>query len=166
MLKLLTKTTIAMMLTGHIALSYAGDLSVSRSIVVNASPETTWKMIGDFNHLDVWHPVVVASDLTQGSQNQIGAIRLLTLADKSTITEKLVNYDTSDKTYSYRITQSQLPVQDYVGTITVSAANEGKAKITWSSTFDAKPGVADSDAVNGTAGIYEAGLTNINNHFK
>ena len=59
---LLTKTkllTSVLLLTASMA-SVAGSLEVNKEITINASPATTWKMIGGFNHLDVWHPVVVA----------------------------------------------------------------------------------------------------------
>lgn len=153
------------LVTASIA-SFAADLGVKREITVNASPATTWKMIGDFNHLDVWHPVVVASELTQGNSQATGAIRVLTLGNGDTITEKLVALNNEDKTYSYAITASKLPVANYVGTITVKPAENGQSVITWSSTFDAATDVSDRDAIDGTAGIYVAGLTSIQKHFQ
>ena len=161
-----TKVLVTTLLLATSMTSFAGDLEVKREITVNASPETTWKMIGDFNHLDVWHPVVVASKLTQGNSQATGAIRVLTLGNGDTITEKLVELNNGDKTYSYAITASKLPVANYVGTITVKPAENGQAMVTWSSTFDAATDVSDSDAIDGTAGIYVAGLTSLQQHFQ
>lgn len=146
--------------------SFATDLGVEREITVNASPATTWKMIGNFNHLDVWHPVVVASELTQGNSQKMGAVRVLTLGNGDTITEKLVALNNEEKTYSYAITESKLPVANYVGTITVKPAENGQAVVNWSSTFDAAVDVTDQDAIEGTAGIYIAGLINLQKHFQ
>ena len=145
--------------------SFSAQLTASKEMAVNASPETVWKMIGDFNHLDVWHPLVTASELTSRSSDEIGAIRVLTLGNGATITEKLVANDDTSHTYSYAITESPLPVADYVGTIRVSEGMDGKAVVTWSSVFDAHNATND-EAINSTLGIYDAGLSNLVKHFK
>ncbi|PCJ32557.1 MAG: MxaD family protein [Gammaproteobacteria bacterium] len=164
MLNKLIKTALCTTLLASSISVFAGDLTVSQSITVNASPETTWKMIGDFNHLDVWHPVVVKSELTSGDSQTLGSIRVLTLGNGAQITEKLVVNDNANKTYSYAITESPLPVDDYVGTITVTAAEAGKSIVTWSSTFNAKD-ATDEESKASTLGIYDAGLNNLGKHF-
>ncbi len=158
------KTTISALLLSSAITSFAGNLTVSKNITVNASPETTWKMIGNFNHLDVWHPVVVDSQLVKGDGQSPGSLRLLTLGNGATITEKLVSHNDSAKRYTYAIVKSPLPVSDYVSTISVSPAANGKATVTWNSTFDAK-GAEDAEAVKTISGIYDAGLKNLDKHF-
>lgn len=164
MLSTMIKTTVSAVLLTSAMASFAGGLTVSKNVTVNASPETTWKMVGDFNHLDVWHPVVVASQLTQGDSQAVGAMRLLTLGNGATITEKLVANDNAHKSYTYAITESPLPVSDYVSTISISAGEKGKTIVTWSSSFDAN-GATDEEAINTIAGIYDAGLNNLDKHF-
>lgn len=161
MLNTLIKTTLSAALLATAMTSFAGNLNVSKEVTVNASPDTTWKMIGDFNHLDVWHPVVVGSELTHGKSNNM---RLLTLGNGATITEKQVSRNDADRSYTYAIVESPLPVADYVSTISVTAAADGKSTVTWSSSFDAKD-ASDEDAVNAIAGIYDAGLNNLDKHF-
>ena len=164
MLSTIIKTTVSVVLLTSAMTSFAGDLTVSKNVTVNASPETTWKMIGDFNHLDVWHPVVVDSQLTQGNSQAAGAIRLLTLGNGATITEKLVSNNNALRSYTYAIMASPLPVADYVSTITVSLAADGKSTVTWNSSFDAK-GAADEEAIGAISGIYDAGLSSLESHF-
>jgi polyketide cyclase/dehydrase/lipid transport protein len=159
----LTKTkmlTTAILLTAAMT-GFAGALEVTKEITVNASPETTWKMIGDFNHLDVWHPVVVASELTQGSND---TVRVLTLGNGAAITEKLLSH--SDNSYSYEITESPLPVSGYVSEISVSGTEDGKSVVRWTSSFDAKKGFEDEEAVNTISGVYDAGLSSLQKHFQ
>ena len=164
MLSTTIKTAVSALLLTTAMTIFAADLTVSKSVTVNASPETTWKMIGDFNHLDVWHPVVVASKLLQGSDNVAGAERLLTLGNGATITEELVSHNNGAESYTYKIVKSPLPIANYVSTIRVASADKGKATVTWSSTFDAK-GVKDDEAVKAITGIYVAGLNNLDKHF-
>jgi polyketide cyclase/dehydrase/lipid transport protein len=167
-MKLATTTkllTSAILLTASMA-SFAGALEVQKEITVNASPETTWKMIGDFNHLDVWHPVVVASELTQGNNQTAGAVRVLTLGNGAAITEKLLTHNNGNNSYSYEITESPLPVSGYVSEISVSATEDGKSVVRWTSSFDAKKGFADEEAVNTISGVYDAGLMSLQKHFQ
>ena len=164
MLSTLIKTSVSVVLLTSAMTSFAGNLTVTKDVTVNASPETTWKMIGGFNHLDVWHLVVIASKLTHGDSQSAGAVRLLTLGNGATITEELVSNNNALRSYTYAITASPLPVADYVSTITVSAAAEGKSTVTWISSFDAS-GATDEEAVNVISGIYDAGLNNLDKHF-
>jgi len=141
-----------------------GNLSVSKEVFLNASPTTVWKMVGGFNGLDVWHPVVVDSQLESGEGIKPGDTRVLSLADGAKITEKLVVYSDVKKTYTYAITASPLPVIDYVSTITVSKSDAGMSKVEWTSTFNAN-NATDAKALEVITGVYDAGLNNLAKHF-
>lgn len=134
----------------------AGSLSVEREVTVDGAPATVWKLIGDFNAFDVWHPAVVESTQT-GSGNRVGATRMLSLKGGGAIDEKLVAYDAAAHRYTYAITKSPLPVKNYVSTIAVSPAAGGKSQVRWNSTFDAN-GAEDAKAKDVISGIYDAGL--------
>ncbi|MFO1435876.1 MAG: SRPBCC family protein [Gammaproteobacteria bacterium] len=138
-----------------------GALIVEREAVINASPQKVWKMIGNFNHLDVWHPAVANSTLV-GDGATPGDIRTLTLGDGATITEKLVAIDSAS--YTYSIEASPLPVEHYVSTLSVKADDNGGSIVKWSSTFDAK-GAPDDKAKDVIAGIYVAGLGRLSSYF-
>jgi mxaD protein len=141
--------------------SAAGRLSVERQAQLNAEPEIVWKMIGGYNHLDVWHPAVTHSEMT-GTGTTKGDTRVLTLGDGATITEKLLSH--TGHSYSYAIEASPLPVEHYVSTIEVAPADGGGSIVRWTSTFDAK-GAPDEKATAVIAGIYEAGLGRLTGYF-
>jgi len=164
MLKTTLKTMATVALMTASITSFAGHLSVSKEVTVNASPDTTWKMIGDFNHLDVWHPVVVASKIVKGHDNKKGAERLLTLGNGANITEKLVDRSDKSQSYTYQIVKSPLPVSGYESTISVKSGMDGKSIVSWTSSFDAA-GASDKEAVDTISGIYDAGLNNLDKHF-
>lgn len=148
----LSQTTIA-----------AGSLAVSKEVSINAAPDTVWKMIGGFNDFDMWHPVVVNLE-SEGEGMKSGDVRVLVLGNGAKITEKLVVHSDSKKTYTYSITESPLPVMDYVSTITVSEADSGMSIVEWKSTFNAN-NASDEKAIETMAGVYDAGLNNIVKHF-
>ncbi|GAB4293283.1 MAG: hypothetical protein Kow0083_06430 [Methylophaga sp.] len=162
--KLMNTMVASSLLAVSLNVFAAGSLSVEKETTVNASPATVWKMIGNFNGLDVWHPVVVGSELTTGVNNEPGAVRLLTLGNGATISEKLLSYSDEDKSYSYAIMESPLPVSNYESSISVMDAGEGKSKIVWRSDFDTKD-ATDADAVDAITGVYDAGLSQVQKHF-
>jgi len=163
MSKITFKLLIMIPLLAFATSAYASCLKVSKETTVNASPDTAWKMIGDFNHLDVWHPVVVDSKLV-GDTKGVGAVRVLTLGNGASITEKLLSHDDGAHHYSYAITESPLPVANYESTISITPAADGKSVVKWTSSFNAK-GASDEEAVKTITGIYDAGLNNLNKHF-
>jgi mxaD protein len=137
----------------------AGSLSVTREVTVDVSPATAWKLVGNFNGLDVWHPAIKNSELT-GSGVKSGSKRVLTLGDGAKIDEKLESYSATKLSYTYSITKSPLPVKNYVSTISVSPAADGKALVKWSSTFDAN-GAPDAKATEVIGGVYDGGLARV-----
>lgn len=88
---------------------------------------------------------------TAGSQARTRALNHV-LLHKSTI-------------YQYMITESPLPVTNYISTIKVVKAKEGST-VVWSSTFIAKQGTADDEAKKVIAGIYTAGLDGLKSKLK
>lgn len=137
----------------------AGNLSVSREVIVDRAPATVWKLLGEFNALDVWLPPVLSS-VFEGDPVRPGAVRVLDLGNNATVTEQLLEYSSAERSYSYTFLESPLPVKNYVATIELSAAADGKTLIRWRSTFDAA-GASDAKATEAIGGIYDAGLTRI-----
>ena len=152
------KTILIAFLSLFMVGSFAADtsLTVSKQVVLDVPPSTAWALLGDFNGLNRWHPVVAASDLT-GDGKSKGAKRVLTLGDGAKIKETLVDYNDSGMTYTYKITESPLPLSDYVSTIKVERNDKGTSTVTWSSSFNAA-GAEDAKAIEIISGVYDAGL--------
>jgi hypothetical protein len=134
---------------------------VSLSSNYPVSPETIWKMIGGFNSVPDWHPLVSKCDIeTKGKVT----LRRLHLAGGGTVLEKLEKSDEDEQTYSYSIVESPLPVANYNATIRVREAEGGGCTIEWSSEFEPK-GAPESDAAKAIEGIYQAGFDNLRKMF-
>lgn len=143
----------------------AVTLNVVESVLVPFSPAKVWKLVGDFRGLAQWHPVVGATDITKGSNNVPGAVRLVTTKDGAKIIEELMTYDGKKKTMRYRILESPLPVRDYVSTLSVSSAEKG-TRIEWKSEFQRTDDVDDAKAKEIVAGIYKAGFDGVQDKLK
>lgn len=142
----------------------AGNLSVSREVVVDRAPATVWKLLGEFNALDVWLPPVQSSTTTD-ARTKVGSIRVLDLGNNASVTEQLLAYDGTGYSYSYAFVKSPLPVKNYVATIELSAAGAGKTLIKWSGKFDAS-GAPDDKAKEAILGIYDVGLAKVASIFR
>ncbi|MEO6689658.1 MAG: SRPBCC family protein [Dokdonella sp.] len=143
-------------------------LNVSESVTIHASPDVVWARIQDFDGVVSWHPAVAKDQIIIGSNNTVGAERMLTLRDGGTVTEKLLAYDARHRRYRYAIRMGVLPVSDYISTISVKAAGLNRSKVTWSGTFKRKhvganpPANADDAMATKTmVGVYRAGLDNL-----
>ena len=137
-----------------------GRLSVERSIEIAAPPATVWARVGRFGDM-AWHPAIHSTENPGGEM--VGAVRVLTLGDAHgpTVTEELVARSDEARRYAYRILAvdpSVLPVVNYASEVAVSPATGEGSVLSWRSSFDPPPGVADATATEAMAGVYVAGL--------
>jgi mxaD protein len=150
------------------------------SIMINASPEKVWGLIGDFSAIDEWHPAVAKVEMKDDNT------RVLTLkADgEPTITEIVKKLDDEKMMLKYKITDMSviktitfnskdtpyftLPVNNYSATLSVKA-KDGGSEVSWKGKFyrsfmDNPPvpeGQSDADAVAAVTADYKAGLENL-----
>jgi len=138
--------------------AHAADLvTVSEKAVLPVSAAKTWNTIRRFDGLHQWHPAIAATELKSGKADAKGAVRVLKTADGAAVTEELLGHDDKLMTYSYRMTDTPLPVADFKSTIKVTALPSGSS-VEWTSSFKAKDGVSDGDAKKMVAGFHQAGL--------
>ena len=125
--------------------------TASAFIDIPASADQVWQLIGGFNSLPDWLPIVTRSELSEG-----GRLRNLRTEDGTVIVERLQTFDNAAKTYSYSLTESPFPVQDYLATLSVEALGES-TRVTWSGRF-APVGVSEEEVTALFGGIYQGGL--------
>ena len=139
-------------------MAQAGDtLRVSRSVDFKKTPAEVWAVIGEFSKLHTWHPAV--ESVAMNGDGGTGLHRVLTLVGGGEIDETLTDYSLTDRSYSYVINSSPLPVANYTATIAVKDA-AGSARVVWESSFEAD-GATPSKAKEIIGGIYEAGFENL-----
>ena len=139
----------------------AGNLAVTKSAEVNAPAAVVWAKVKDFNALNGWHPAVAKDEIVEGENNQVGAVRLLTLGDGGTIKESLLAWDDAGMSLTYNILEGVLPVSDYESTLTVVAISDTSSKVTWTGSFNHGAGADDQAAMDAISGVYQGGLDNL-----
>ena len=125
--------------------------TASATLDIPASADQVWQLIGGFNTLPDWLPLITESTLTDG-----GRVRSLKTADGGVVIERLQTFDNAAMTYSYSIEQTPFPATEYLATLKVEAQGQG-ARVTWSGRFTAV-GVSDEEVVALFNGIYQGGL--------
>ncbi|WP_176256860.1 SRPBCC family protein [Derxia lacustris] len=135
-------------------------LHVEESVKLAAPVSKVWAVLGSFDGLAKWHPVVASTEITKGSNNRKGAVRSITTKDGAKLVEELLDYDASAHSMRYRVVDWPLPVTDYVSTLKVVADGSG-SRVVWTGDFLRAKSAADVDdkkAREIIAGIYTAGF--------
>ena len=133
---------------------------VSMNLSLSVSADDVWGVIGGFNTLNTWHPAIVSCE---SDGNTPGCMRTLTVPDGAQVIERLDAIDDGARSYTYSITDSPLPVENYSATINVVERGDG-SEIQWSSDF--KPsGASEAEATGIIEGIFQAGFDALTERF-
>lgn len=154
-------SAILLLLSIALTVPADGNLAISETAQLNVSAASAWARVRDFNAMHKWHPAVAGTEILEGENNAVGAVRLLTLQDGGTIKEKLTAWDDAAMSFSYVILEGVLPVQSYSATLVIEKLTDNTCKIIWSSSFSAGAGADDRKATDTIRGIYIDGLNNL-----
>ncbi|WP_380286408.1 SRPBCC family protein [Kitasatospora purpeofusca] len=135
--------------------------STTVSRIVPATPEKVWTLVGGFDALPDWLPFVPESVAVEG-----GRVRRLATPDGDVIVERLVDFNETERRYSYTILQAPFPVDGYVATIRVHAVpgRDDLAEVQWSGRFNPVD-ATEQEVVDLFTGIYADGLDALHRTF-
>ena len=144
---------------------------VTQTVDITRTPDQVWAIVGDFDSIARWHPVIASSPADHG--NEIGSKRTLTLKAEGAphFDEELVKYDAAARSYQYKIDKVDpkvLPVNNYNAWFEVQDNPAGGSTIEWRAAFyrgymlnDPPPELNDAASSKAVAGVLRAGLDNI-----
>jgi len=144
---------------------------VTQTVDIARTPEQVWAIVGDFDSIARWHPLIASSPADHG--NAVGSKRTITLKAEGEphFDEELVKYDAAAHSYQYRIEKVDpkvLPVTNYTSWFEVSENPAGGSTIEWRSAFyrgyplnDPPPELNDAASVKAVTGVLRVGLDNI-----
>lgn len=137
-------------------------LEMNLSVEVGSSADLVWKIVGNFNGMSTWHPLVHASVLESaeggvGRRVTIGGDR----AGHRELTERLVSYDASAREYAYTIIAGPVPFTDYVGRFHVVPAGAGRCTVEYRGRYQPGAGRSESEASERIRTFYEAAFDNL-----
>jgi len=141
--------------------------SVYVSSVIDASAQKVWERVRDFNGLPVWHPRIRDSRIEESlPADKVGCIRNFNLQNGDNIREQLLGLSDYDKTCTYSILESPMPLTDYVATLRLTPVTDGeRCFIEWSADFQCAID-DEADLVNGISGnVFQGGFDALKRHF-
>jgi mxaD protein len=148
--------------------SAASNLMVEEKVTINAPASKVWVRAGNYGDLGAFHPAVAKTEITSGTNNTKGAVRLLTLGDGGTVNETLTSYDAAGMSYAYVINESVLPVSNYSAKIMVKPISANVSEVVWNANFKRKDLSAspakgqDDEAATATIhAVFKGGLDNL-----
>ena len=136
--------------------------NVNMSTKLPVSADIVWQTIGGFSAMAQWHPAIEKSEeTTEGG----ATIRTLSLAGGGgTVVEKLETLNDKERSCTYSIVSSPMPLSNYEATLRVRADGPMSCTVEWSSQFDAE-GATENDAAAAVRQAYEAGFENLKRMF-
>jgi uncharacterized membrane protein len=118
----------------------AQELSLQKSVTIDAPADVVWKLIGDFNGINKWHPLLRQSRIILGENNRVGCIRELVRASGTKINEKLINYDAAGMSLEYTAVSGVTIATDYFAIMSVRPADNdaNKSVVVWQGRYKRK----------------------------
>ncbi len=108
---------------------------------LGTSAARLWSLIGAFDSLPRWHPLVAECAL---EREESGAVaRRIRLHDGTVIRNRLLTHDDRLRRYSYEFVEGPLEVKSYRATLWVTERDGGRAALDWVSEFEAEEEAAD-----------------------
>jgi len=141
---------------------------VNESAIIDHPIDHVWQVLRDFNDHFNWHPLVKNSHIKNGLMpDRVGAVRDFTLVSGERVCERLLKLSDSKHTFSYAITASDLPLQNYVAHVELLPVTEGnKTFWRWWSRFAAPEGQEEELRELVANNVYRGGFDGTRRYLK
>ncbi len=163
-MKTLLKLALASFAILALSAQAENTLNSYASARINSTASSVWDVVKDFDGLENWLPVFSAADIKSGTNNEVGAIRTLTIKDGPSFDEVLIEWDAQKRTYTYQVIDpAPLPVKNYESTMTVMQLEPGVVDITWVSAYqnNSNGEMSDDEVIAFINGVYKTGLEQV-----
>ena len=140
---------------------------VYTSTVIDASADSVWARVRDFNAMPQWNPGIADSRIENGEpSDRVGCIRSFHTREGGLIREKLLALSDYDYTCVYSILESPMGVENYVATLKLTPITDGARTFAeWSAEFDCAPGRERELTEHIGQRVFQGGLDGLKRHF-
>jgi hypothetical protein len=111
------------------------------STVIDASADTVWSRVRDFNAMPQWNPGIADSRIENGEpSDKVGCVRHFHTRDGGMIRERLLALSDYEYSCTYSILESPMGVDNYTATLKLTPVTDGSRTFAeWSAEFDCDP---------------------------
>lgn len=140
---------------------------VYTSSVIDASADSVWERVRDFNGLPTWHPGIADSRIENSEpSDKVGCIRHFHTRDGGMIREKLLALSDYEYSCTYSILESPMGVDNYVATLKLTPITDGSRTFAeWSAEFDCAEGREGALTQTIGQGVFQGGFDALKRHF-
>ncbi len=140
---------------------------VYTSSVIDASADSVWARVRDFNGLPQWHPGIADSRIENSEpSDKIGCIRHFHTRDGGMIREKLLALSDYEYSCTYSILESPMGVDNYVATLKLTPITDGMRTFAeWTAEFDCAEGRESALTQTIGTGVFQGGFDALKRHF-
>ncbi len=137
------------------------------SSVIPAEIGRVWNIVRDFNAMPAWHPLIAQSRIETGApSDQIGCVRNFTLTDGARIREQLLSLSDREHSFSYRILEADVPLQDYFAGLALQPVTDGEVTFgRWWAKFNAPSGQEEALSQLVANEVFQAGFNALKTRF-
>ena len=142
-------------------------VQVYTSSVIDASADTVWSRIRDFNALPQWHPGIADSRIENSQpSDRVGCIRHFHVKDGGMIRELLLALSDYEYSCTYAILESPMGVTGYTATLKLTPVTDGaRCFAEWSAEFECEPGRERELTETIGSGVFQGGFDALKRHF-
>jgi hypothetical protein len=142
-------------------------IRVYTSSVIDASADTVWARVRDFNGMPQWHPDIADSRIENSEpSDKIGCIRHFHSRDGGLIRERLLALSDYEYSCTYAILESPMGVDNYVATLKLTPVTDGSRTFAeWSAEFDCSEGRERELTDSIGQGVFQAGFDALKRFF-
>jgi Polyketide cyclase / dehydrase and lipid transport len=142
-------------------------IKVYVSSVIDASADTVWSRVRDFNALPAWHPAIADSRIENNQpSDRVGCVRHFHTKDGGMIREKLLSLSDYDFSCMYEILESPMGVSNYVATLKLTPITDGgRTFAEWSAEFDCAEGREAELSQTIGQGVFQGGFDALKRHY-
>jgi hypothetical protein len=141
-----------------------GMTTATVDTMIAASAEKLWDTIRRADNTWPWSSLIPAG-VQAVESGQDGFTRTVNLPTGGSLVQRLEHVSDQERVYLLSITQSALPIADWITKIRVIDNSDGTSKVEWTSNFTPN-GVPESDAAGAVRALYESGLNNLQRMFQ
>ena len=137
---------------------------VYRSALISAPIERVWSLARDFNALPRWHPAIATSEIEDGlAADQVGCVRRFTRrSDGGLLRERLLALSDAERTLTYNILVSPMPVANYVATMRFTPVTVGNHTFAeWWAEFDVTQGPEAATTADIGDNVFVVGMASL-----
>lgn len=135
-------------------------IQIETNEILNCSADNAWLTVTDWNKLHELVPNIVESTVVEGAG--LNATWQINLISGASLVEKMVYYNSDEKTMSYIMTETPMPIEDYTAIIKVESYGISKSLISFYT--ECKTSIVDKNKMSTTfkdfQEVYIAGVKN------